>query len=80
LYDMEARRVVSRSQGHEDDVNTVCFADDSNQVYLSGSDDCTIKVWDRRCANTSGEGRKWCKGGRVLRSSRRGFCKGTRRD
>jgi len=63
LYDMEARRVVSRSQGHEDDVNTVCFADDSNQVYLSGSDDCTIKVWDRRCANTSGGGKKMVQGG-----------------
>ena len=33
----------------QDDVNTVCFADESNQVYLSGSDDCMIKVWDRRC-------------------------------
>jgi len=49
LYDIEAQRVVSRAHAHKDDVNTVCFADESNQVYLSGSDDCMIKVWDRRC-------------------------------
>ena len=53
VYDIEAQRVVSRAHAHKDDVNSVCFADDNDQVYLSGSDDCMIKVWDRRC----GEGK-----------------------
>ena len=36
-------------EGHEDHVNAVCFADtDSPHILFSGSDDTTIKVWDRR--------------------------------
>ena len=50
LYDVEAQRVVSRAHAHRDDVNTVAFMDDASNVYLSGSDDTMIKVWDRRCA------------------------------
>ncbi len=49
VYDMESRRTVLRVEGHEDDVNAVCFADESNSnVLLSGSDDGLVKVWDRR--------------------------------
>ena len=44
LYDVEAQRVVAKAHAHKDDVNTVCFMGDSGQVYLSGSDDCMIKV------------------------------------
>lgn len=33
---------------HEDDVNTVAFADVSSQLLFSGSDDALCKVWDRR--------------------------------
>ena len=33
---------------HEDDVNTVCFADDSPNIIFSGADDGLCKVWDRR--------------------------------
>mmetsp|Transcript_7007 Transcript_7007/g.20478 ORF Transcript_7007/g.20478 Transcript_7007/m.20478 type:complete len:321 (+) Transcript_7007:307-1269(+) len=55
LYDVEAQRTISKAHAHKDDVNTVCFADDNDQVYLSGSDDCMIKVWDRRCGE-SGDG------------------------
>jgi WD repeat-containing protein 23 len=29
-------------------VNAVCFADDSHNVLISGSDDTFLKVWDRR--------------------------------
>ncbi len=47
-YDIEEQKVISRAHAHKDDVNSVCFVDDSDQVYLSGSDDCMIKVWDRR--------------------------------
>ena len=49
IYDLAAQRVVSKASAHKDDVNTVCFADENDHVYLSGSDDCMIKVWDRRC-------------------------------
>ncbi|KAL1925588.1 uncharacterized protein VTP21DRAFT_471 [Calcarisporiella thermophila] len=48
IYDLEAQKVVLRANGHEDDVNAVCFADPSSNVLLSGSDDTIIRVWDRR--------------------------------
>lgn len=50
IYDLAAQRVVSKAKAHKDDVNTVCFLDEGDNVYLSGSDDCYIKVWDRRCS------------------------------
>mmetsp|Transcript_5107 Transcript_5107/g.13339 ORF Transcript_5107/g.13339 Transcript_5107/m.13339 type:complete len:584 (-) Transcript_5107:165-1916(-) len=53
LYDVQAQRVVVRAHGHRDDVNTVAFLDDTSNVYVSGSDDCTIRIWDRRCLGTS---------------------------
>lgn len=35
--------------GHDDDVNSVTFADAaSSNVFVSGSDDAMLKVWDRR--------------------------------
>lgn len=49
VYDIESRRVLHHVEGHEDDVNAVCFADKSSpHILYSGSDDATIKVWDRR--------------------------------
>lgn len=48
VYDIETKQVVLGVRGHEDDVNAVCFADQSTNVLFSGSDDCVIKVWDRR--------------------------------
>ncbi|PRD31786.1 UNVERIFIED_CONTAM: Dcaf11 [Trichonephila clavipes] len=33
---------------HEDDVNTVAFADNTSQILFSGGDDGICKVWDRR--------------------------------
>ncbi|KAL8413634.1 hypothetical protein RB594_005048 [Gaeumannomyces avenae] len=55
VYDIESRRVLHRVEGHDDDVNAVCFADKSSpHILYSGSDDCTIKVWDRR---SMGDGR-----------------------
>lgn len=38
-----------RVEAHDDDINAVCFADSaSSNVLVSGSDDFSIKVWDRR--------------------------------
>lgn len=35
-------------RGHEDDLNFVCFADESSNILYSGGDDGLCKVWDRR--------------------------------
>ncbi|KAK4495542.1 hypothetical protein PRZ48_013874 [Zasmidium cellare] len=49
VYDLEARRSILRIPGHGDDVNAVCFGDKlSPHILYSGSDDTTLKVWDRR--------------------------------
>lgn len=49
VYDVEAQRRVVSVAGHEDDVNSVAFADvNSSNVFVSGSDDALLKVWDRR--------------------------------
>lgn len=49
VYDMVAQRSVLRIPGHTDDVNAVCFGDKmSPHIIYSGSDDTTLKVWDRR--------------------------------
>ena len=49
VYDLEAQRSTLRIPGHGDDVNAVCFGDKmSPHILYSGSDDTTLKVWDRR--------------------------------
>ncbi|GAB5587346.1 hypothetical protein Unana1_02246 [Umbelopsis nana] len=48
LYDIERQKVIDSAGGHWDDVNTVCFADEGSNILISGSDDMSIRVWDRR--------------------------------
>lgn len=49
VYDLEAQRSVMQIRGHTEDVNAVCFGDKlSPHILYSGSDDTTLKVWDRR--------------------------------
>ncbi|KAL5334078.1 WD40-repeat-containing domain protein [Aspergillus crustosus] len=49
VYDLETRQPVLRVRNHEDDVNAVCFGDQSSpHILYSGSDDSTVRVWDRR--------------------------------
>ncbi|KAF1344752.1 WD40-repeat-containing domain protein [Delphinella strobiligena] len=56
VYDIEARQTTLRINGHRDDVNAVCYGDKSSpHILYSGSDDTTIKVWDRR---SMGDGRE----------------------
>ncbi|PYI25050.1 WD repeat protein [Aspergillus indologenus CBS 114.80] len=56
VYDLETRQSVLRLQNHEDDVNAVCFGDQSSpHIIYSGSDDTTLRVWDRR---SMGDGRE----------------------
>ncbi|GAO52552.1 hypothetical protein G7K_6626-t1 [Saitoella complicata NRRL Y-17804] len=54
VFDIEANRVVLSLPGHSDDVNAVSFADASSNILVSGSDDCLLKVWDRRSLGISG--------------------------
>ena len=53
-FDVPANRVVLDVQAHDDDVNSVAYLDDSENVVLSGSDDAAIKLWDKRLLGTSG--------------------------
>lgn len=56
VYDIEAKKSILRIHGHSDDVNAVCFGDNSSpHILYSGSDDTLIKVWDRRSMGDSRE-------------------------
>lgn len=49
VYDLERRQSIVRLSNHEDDVNAVCYGDKlSPHILYSGSDDQTLRVWDRR--------------------------------
>lgn len=54
VYDINAERRTLNVTGHQDDVNAVCFADESStNILVSGSDDGYVKVWDRRSLSSS---------------------------
>lgn len=49
VYDLETRKTILKLRKHGDDVNAVCFGDKSSpHILFSGSDDQTLRVWDRR--------------------------------
>ncbi|EPS36783.1 hypothetical protein H072_9569 [Dactylellina haptotyla CBS 200.50] len=49
VYDIEMQRSILKLTGHTNDVNAVCYGDKSSpHIIFSGSDDSTIKIWDRR--------------------------------
>eukprot|EP01099_Mayorella_cantabrigiensis_P008694 TRINITY_DN821_c0_g4_i1.p1 TRINITY_DN821_c0_g4~~TRINITY_DN821_c0_g4_i1.p1 ORF type:complete len:484 (-),score=75.44 TRINITY_DN821_c0_g4_i1:17-1468(-) len=48
IYNLDRRQTVNQFRGHENDINSVGFIDGTSQVFVSGSDDFLIKVWDRR--------------------------------
>lgn len=40
---------------HQDEINSVCFANRSHSnIFFSGADDGLVKVWDRRAISLSG--------------------------
>jgi WD repeat-containing protein 23 len=45
LYDVERKQRVLRVEGHTDDINTVAWLSDSPNLFLTGSDDCLVKLW-----------------------------------
>ena len=48
LYDIPTQRVISVLKGHQNDVNSVEYADETNTIFFSASDDSYVYVWDRR--------------------------------
>ncbi|XP_023239273.1 DDB1- and CUL4-associated factor 11-like [Centruroides sculpturatus] len=53
VYDREHNQRTLKIRSHEDDVNSVAFADSTSQILFSGGDDGLCKVWDRRTLNES---------------------------
>ncbi|UMM12585.1 hypothetical protein L5515_001290 [Caenorhabditis briggsae] len=49
VFDVEQRRRIRTIvNAHEDDVNSVCFADYGSNLIYSAGDDGLVKVWDKR--------------------------------
>ncbi|EGR30032.1 WD repeat protein [Ichthyophthirius multifiliis] len=47
---------ISIFTAHTNDINTICFIDKSkSNVFVSGSDDCLLKIWDTRALGSSGK-------------------------
>lgn len=55
IYDIESQQIVSKLHHHQRDVNAVEYADETNRIFYSGSDDSFIHVWDRRLIGRSGK-------------------------
>jgi DDB1- and CUL4-associated factor 11 len=56
VYDLETRTPVLSLNNHRRDVNAVCVGDPSSPyIVYTGSDDATLRVWDRR---SMGSGRE----------------------
>ncbi|CAH0475071.1 unnamed protein product [Peronospora belbahrii] len=55
LMDMETQVPMCHAVGHHDDVNAIAFVDGSlhTNIFVSGSDDSLIKLWDRRVLSES---------------------------
>jgi len=54
LYDLERKRKVWAARAHDDDINSVTWLDAN--LFATGSDDCSIRVWDRRLLGGGDEG------------------------
>lgn len=55
IYDMVQNRVNTIVSGaHDDEINTVCWANrETSNLLYTGSDDSFVKVWDRRALGGS---------------------------
>ena len=55
IYDMMQNRITTVvDRAHHDEINTVCWANrESSNLLFTGSDDCFVKVWDRRSLSSN---------------------------
>mmetsp|Transcript_29101 Transcript_29101/g.38763 ORF Transcript_29101/g.38763 Transcript_29101/m.38763 type:complete len:203 (+) Transcript_29101:603-1211(+) len=55
VYDIMASRMVTKVSGcHNDEINSVMFANrQHSNILFSGSDDTLVKVWDRRALSSN---------------------------
>ncbi|ODN00691.1 DDB1- and CUL4-associated factor 11 [Orchesella cincta] len=53
VYNRESNQRVLKIEAHEDDVNSVAFADETSNILFSAADDGLCKVWDRRTLRES---------------------------
>ncbi|KAI9018313.1 WD40-repeat-containing domain protein [Hyaloraphidium curvatum] len=56
VMDAVTGQLINRVAAHQDDVNAVQYADTSTNVLCSASDDCLIKIWDRRALSNRPQG------------------------
>jgi len=54
-YDLISNRVSTKvTNAHRDEINSVCWANrEESNVLFTGSDDCTIRVWDKRALGSN---------------------------
>ena len=49
VFDVKMDAVTKTIHAHNDDINTISYVQRENQsIFISGSDDCTVKIWDTR--------------------------------
>lgn len=53
LYDLEHGARVAAAPAHCADINAVAWVDECGALFATGSDDCVVKLWDRRCMSSS---------------------------
>ena len=57
IYDLiQKKQSYQVSNAHNDDINTACFDSEGSDLIYSGSDDSTIKIWDRRSDSKKPQG------------------------
>jgi len=62
IFDIDRKERVLQTRAHDDDINTVCFLDETGNLLASGSDDHLVKVWDRRILGASGSSSRGANG------------------
>lgn len=48
IYNRVLAKLSLKIDAHDDDLSSVCFADESGHILYSGGEDAVVKVWDRR--------------------------------
>ena len=48
VWDVESQKRVKKMLGHSSYINSICPAKRGEELVVTGSDDCTVKIWDMR--------------------------------